>query len=224
MSKLFRGTASALRVRGEPGGADTGKRILHGQIVRGVGESWDGEWIAVSAPAGGGWAHSSHLELVQEPEVGPDPDWPVVPHGKLGIIEVFGEPCQPRCATGRVELPEPLPLYRPDAKQFTRSFHCHELMVGVFDSVFRELHRRGYWPLLEDWGGVYNCRLKAGTSQKRSTHAWGIAVDVATQSNPLGRQPTLDPRVVAIFEDAGFLWGGRWSRPDGMHFQYATGY
>jgi hypothetical protein len=32
----------------------------------------------------------------------------------------------------------------------------------------------------------------------------------------------MDPRVVAIFEKWGFRWGGRWTKPDGMHFELAA--
>jgi hypothetical protein len=29
----------------------------------------------------------------------------------------------------------------------------------------------------------------------------------------------MDPRIVEIFDRWGFVWGGRWSTPDGMHFE-----
>jgi hypothetical protein len=32
----------------------------------------------------------------------------------------------------------------------------------------------------------------------------------------------MDPRVVSIMEKWGFRWGGRWSPPDGHHFELAA--
>lgn len=220
--KALECTASALRIRELPDGRDTGRRIMREQIVEGHGTSWDGNWTYVVAPAGEGWSWSGYLR--ESTLIRPERPWPRVPHGKPDIIEVFGEPCSPAATAGLVHLPQRLPLYHPDATEYATRFHCHQLMTGPFDLVFREIHRRGYWPLLEDWGGVYNCRMKKGTTTKQSTHSWGIAVDVASLNNGFGQTPTLDPRIVAIFEDVGFAWGGRWSRPDGMHFQYCVQY
>jgi hypothetical protein len=218
---LFQCTASALRIRALPGGEDTGKRILHGQVVEAAGASWDEQWYYVVAPAGEGWASSSFLEPVpDEEEFVRDPDWPEVPHGLVQLREVFGEAGRPACSSGSVFLPAALPLAW--GGQISR-FACHELMEGPFEAVFAEIYRRDLWELLEDFGGCYNHRRARGL-QKLSTHSWGIAVDLNVSSNPLGRAPKMDPQIVAIFEDVGFTWGGRWSRPDGMHFQWATGY
>jgi hypothetical protein len=44
--------------------------------------------------------------------------------------------------------------------------------------------------------------------------------------NRFGRTPHQDPRIVKIFEQWGFAWGGDWLIPDGMHFEFvrfATG-
>jgi hypothetical protein len=32
----------------------------------------------------------------------------------------------------------------------------------------------------------------------------------------------MSPELVACFKDAGFDWGGEWSKPDGMHFQLSA--
>jgi hypothetical protein len=220
--KTLRCTAGALVIRDLPSGADTGKRIIHGQTVSAYGKSYDGGWAYITAPGGSGWSSLAYLEYVPEPAVSPT-TWPRVPSGLIDIRALYGEPAQPVCYSGVVRLPDSLPLAWDMAKH-GRSFACHKLLEDVFTSAFAEVHRRGYWALLESFGGCYNDRLSRGLRTKRSTHAWGITVDVAVANNRLGAKPTLDPRIVAIFEDHGFLWGGRWSRPDGMHFQRATGY
>lgn len=59
-----------------------------------------------------------------------------------------------------------------------------------------------------------------------SAHSFGIAVDVAPQATRYWRwakTATFDrppPEVVDIFEKYGFIWGGKWSRYDDMHFEY----
>ncbi len=72
-------------------------------------------------------------------------------------------------------------------------------------------------------GGGYNFRLMRGGS-RLSMHAYGCAVDFDPAMNGLGdTTPAMNRLVVAIFEKAGWTWGGRWSggRCDGMHFQAA---
>jgi hypothetical protein len=53
-----------------------------------------------------------------------------------------------------------------------------------------------------------------------SHHAWGIALDINVPQNPFGAEPNQDPRMVAVFERWGFIWGGSFILPDGMHFEY----
>lgn len=220
--KLFRGTASALVIRELPGpdGVDTSKRIMHGQIVEAHGASFDGAWLYVQAPAGSGWASASYLE--EAPTAVAEPIWAPPPSGLAGIRATFGEPGTFFCSAGRVSLKEPL-IVAWDRTKTVSAFACHVFVAAPMQTAFDEVHRRGYWDLLEDFGGCYNVRPARGLA-KKSTHSWGIAVDLATASNPLGAKPKMDRRVVAIFEDIGFTWGGRWTRPDGMHFQWATGY
>lgn len=61
-----------------------------------------------------------------------------------------------------------------------------------------------------------------------STHSWGIAIDINADTNPLSLDGVLRKDIpdawVAEFEKRGFTWGGRFKKPDAMHFQYVSGY
>ena len=79
--------------------------------------------------------------------------------------------------------------------------------------------------------GTYNCRLIAGTN-RRSTHGFGIAIDIAgahshywrwSKSDANGHFPYRNEipwEIVRIFETHGFIWGGKWYHYDTMHFSY----
>ncbi|WP_157463866.1 M15 family metallopeptidase [Deinococcus pimensis] len=80
--------------------------------------------------------------------------------------------------------------------------------------------------------GTFVWRTIAGSS-RRSTHAYGIAIDVNTRVSDYWRWSgakegarglTYRNRVplalVRIFERHGFVWGGRWYHYDTMHFEY----
>ena len=56
-----------------------------------------------------------------------------------------------------------------------------------------------------------------------SFHAYGAAVDINAPENAFGAKPTMDRRIVAIFEELGFNWGRDFLIPDGMHFEYGGG-
>lgn len=86
---------------------------------------------------------------------------------------------------------------------------------------------------------AYNWRLIDGTNRK-SFHSYGIAVDIlpvritgeiywswARDKNPenwmltpLKRRWLPPESVVKIFEEEGFIWGGKWAIWDNMHFEY----
>lgn len=75
------------------------------------------------------------------------------------------------------------------------------------------------------FGGVYNFRLMRGGSSL-SIHSWGAAIDLDPERNGLGVKRVegkgqMPMEVVRIFEAEGWVWGGRWKRPDQMHFQAA---
>ena len=73
-------------------------------------------------------------------------------------------------------------------------------------------------------GGCWVPRLIRGPSGgSLSRHSLGVAFDMNPSTNPFGGTPSLDRRVVAIFRDHGFAWGGTWPRPDGMHVEWIGG-
>jgi hypothetical protein len=57
-------------------------------------------------------------------------------------------------------------------------------------------------------------------------HSWGAAVDLSPLINRWRRKydeskGVMPLTVVKLFEDEGWTWGGKWSKPDPMHFQAA---
>jgi D-alanyl-D-alanine carboxypeptidase-like protein len=78
--------------------------------------------------------------------------------------------------------------------------------------------------------GTYNCRTVADTGEP-SMHSWGAAIDInaaradywlwhRSQVSDTGPASRIPPEIVAIFERHGFIWGGKWSHYDTMHFEY----
>lgn len=87
---------------------------------------------------------------------------------------------------------------------------------------------------------AYYWRLIAGTNRK-SFHSLGIAIDVQPKYyggkdvywswakdrdpenwmlTPLSRRWMPPKSVIKIFEEEGFIWGGKWAIWDNMHFEY----
>ncbi len=68
----------------------------------------------------------------------------------------------------------------------------------------------------DSWG--YKCRDVAGTG-KRSTHAWGLAIDINATTNGRGGHGDIPIDIIEMWEDHGFTAGDRWSYSDPMHFE-----
>jgi hypothetical protein len=98
--------------------------------------------------------------------------------------------------------------------------YCNRDMVAPLEKAFRNLIARGLIGEMKSFDGCFNIRKKRGGGTP-SLHSWGVAIDVNAAENPFGGKPKLSPAFVACFVEAGFDWGGAWSKPDGMHFQLA---
>jgi hypothetical protein len=99
-----------------------------------------------------------------------------------------------------------------------KRLYCNKDMVGPLTKAFTNLIDRGFVKELKTFDGCFNIRKKRGLSSM-SLHAWGLAIDVNAAWNGLNVTPVLSAGFVKCFTDAGFDWGGTWTRKDGMHFQ-----
>ncbi len=101
---------------------------------------------------------------------------------------------------------------------------CHRRFMEDLVRAMRRVQREGLASLIHSTAGCFNARTVARSpTNPPSFHAYGAAVDINAPENALGAVPTMDRRVVAIFEDLGFNWGGDFLIPDGMHFEYGGG-
>lgn len=99
---------------------------------------------------------------------------------------------------------------------------CHRLLIGQLRGALQEIADRGLAHLINtrDYGGCWSPRhIDFNPRKPLSMHSWGLAIDINVSTNRLGAAPTMDPRIVQVFDRWGFVWGGRWRRPDGMHFE-----
>lgn len=73
--------------------------------------------------------------------------------------------------------------------------------------------------------GCFAPRGKRSNPSMLSMHSWGIAVDINAATNPMKAPMVKDipDTWVAIFEELGWTWGGKFRIPDPMHFQWASG-
>ena len=115
-------------------------------------------------------------------------------------------------------------------------FNAQNGAARALESVGRELAallakrpqlRQYLFPL----GGTFAWRPIAGTN-RLSPHSWGIAIDLNPRHGAYWRDrkktgPEVEAmrnnypqEIVELFEKHGFIWGGKWSHFDLMHFEY----
>jgi D-alanyl-D-alanine carboxypeptidase-like protein len=158
--------------------------------------------------------------------------YPPVPSGYSKIVSTFGQPCNSAVNDNRtnwvaVDNGKSYPVYY-HVKLGGYSTHYGgtgrtDMSSNLNHDVrghIRNDHMGGYVT-----HGIYGyaCR-KINNSNKWSTHAWGIAVDINSAANPY---PTSNCRgmpaqLIRDWTDHGWKHGKSFS--DCMHFQYAVNY
>lgn len=104
--------------------------------------------------------------------------------------------------------------------------HLHAVSMAL-DSLPDSLKQFVLPPI----GGGYSWRPIAGTA-RMSMHSFGICIDIAVRHSDYWRwrEPVdrfmlsyynrIPHEIVNIFEQHGFIWGGKWYHYDTMHFEY----
>lgn len=111
-----------------------------------------------------------------------------------------------------------------------RPLVVHRLVASRFVELFGRWDNAGLLPLLKTFDGSHVTRLKRGQEKaldtsKLSTHAFGAAIDVNARWNAFGARPAARGAegsvvdLIPIALDCGFVWGGFWPKPDGMHLE-----
>ena len=101
---------------------------------------------------------------------------------------------------------------------------CNKGMLPQFRAALTQIELEGLAGEInpEEYAGCYYPRyIGRDPSNGLSLHSWGIAFDINVPTNLRGMKGDIHPRVVQIFKNWGFAWGGDWSYTDPMHFEMA---
>jgi hypothetical protein len=98
---------------------------------------------------------------------------------------------------------------------------CNVKLFPSLIGALTDVEAAGLGGEIHVYSGCYAARTVARSpTAPPSQHAYGAAIDIDAPENPYGGTPTMDPRIVKIFRGWGFVWGGTFLTPDGMHFEY----
>ncbi len=142
------------------------------------------------------------------------------------FLKMYGD-CKQGGVTGKLATIDWLPRKKGGHLRVTTVNAVHEKLKRVSDEL--DQLPATFDAYLIPAAGAYACRTIAATP-RRSGHAYGFAVDINTRESDywLWRKPgagsayrnRIPLEIVRIFERHGFIWGGRWSHFDTMHFEY----
>ena len=101
---------------------------------------------------------------------------------------------------------------------------CNDALFPMLIGALRQVQDRGprQRASTSTPAATHRGRWRGRRSHRPPQHAYGAAIDINAPENPYGGTPTMDPRIVKIFEHWGFDWGGDFLIPDGMHFEYGV--
>lgn len=157
------------------------------------------------------------------------------PRGLDEILDLYGDPHPYVREDGTISplwdarmvavaFPKPLPLGWVPTR--ANSARVNQAIAAEVALVFELLVKCSAWSLFRTYDGGYCWRPKRNSLRCFSMHALGAALDFNAETNGQGGPGDMDLRVVKVFEDAGWTWGGRWpgKQCDPMHFQFGSGY
>jgi D-alanyl-D-alanine carboxypeptidase len=144
-------------------------------------------------------------------------------HPQMIIKREFGEFAGRPLPDGRIEM-DPRWVrqnIRTVRVPLLGQVQCHRSLIPQLRQAMRSLADQGLGNFITSYNGCYNPRfLNYSLEAPISHHTWGMAIDINAGENPYGTEPNFPRKVVDAIEDWGFTWGGRWLKPDGMHFEW----
>lgn len=103
-----------------------------------------------------------------------------------------------------------------------KTIRCHKLVAESLHRIIDEISGGVNAGILAHYAGCFNYRQMRNGS-RMSTHAWGIAIDLAPNWNgnltPWPAVATMPLEIMAIFAREGWLSAGAFWGRDAMHFQ-----
>lgn len=176
-----------------------------------IGVQADGFWGPKSISACK--AHLHRLTPVPHP-------WPLSDQASLRAF--YGEPGD---ESNLVSISFPFPVYYEGKLVKTTRVHkkCAASLVRVFNAIGSKYFAdKGTLEEAQDYGGVYNFRLKRGGSTY-SLHAWGAAIDLDADDNTFRdswpMKADMPLQIMEEFAREGWLAAGAFWGYDAMHFQ-----
>lgn len=129
----------------------------------------------------------------------------------------------------RVEIPQLAGVYGATRDGL---MYWHEDYVDNLRGFFEAVEWAGLQDRIISYAGSWVPRFVRGSKRTLSSHAYGTAFDINAPQNWIRARPASVGakgsvrELVPIAEAYGFMWGGDFRRPDGMHFeismQFAT--
>jgi hypothetical protein len=158
-------------------------------------------------------------------------NYPARPNGYTQIVNRFGQPCNANAQAISMSW-----VAADTGQTYTFRFHRKlggypTAMVGnkggsstnLDNDVYGHIENAHLQPYVEHGIYGYFCRYIRDSSNQWSTHAFGIAIDVSSAEEYLGKcTSTVNRNHASIWQSHNWYWGLAFCDP--MHFQYATGY
>jgi D-alanyl-D-alanine carboxypeptidase len=157
-------------------------------------------------------------------------NYPLRPSGYTQIVNRFGQPCNAEARAISMK-------WKAADNGVTYWFSFHRKLGGrptamvsdkggrstnLDNDVYGHIQNAHLQPYVEHGIYGYACRAKRN-SNEWSTHAFGIAIDVSSAEDYMGKcTSTVNKRHAPIWQNHNWYWGLAFCDP--MHFQYATNY
>ena len=157
-------------------------------------------------------------------------NYPSRPAGYTQIVNRFGQPCSANASAISMS-------WRAADTGTTYTFRFHKKLGGyptemlsgkggtstnLDNDVYGHIQNDHLQAYIEHGIYGYNCRLKRNGSEY-STHAFGIAIDVSSAEEYMGKcTSSVNRNHAYVWQNHNWYWGLAFCDP--MHFQYATGY